>query len=618
MRRRKAPIGTDPDGSTISYTYDAAGNRATVATVAGTTNYTYDALNRLETVTDPEGGLTTYSYDATSHLVRTELPNGGVESRQYDKLGRLVLLAHATSSGHLWASYRYTIDATGRRTAVEEHDGRRVEYAYDELYRLVGERIFDTGATDPSHTIDYAYNAVGNRLVRDDSLEGRTTYGYDANDRLLTENLAADVTRYEYDNNGNQCRRIDVATDQVLSQWEWDYESRLVGADTDGDGTTDVQYQYDATGNRVAKIVGGEETRFLVDSNRSFSQVLMEYTPAGVMAVSYVHGQDLISQNRDGVKSFYHVDGLGSTRALTNTLGVVTDRYRYDAFGRVLSQFGTAVNRHLFTGEQFDPLLGQYYLRARHYDPASGRFTAMDPFPGLQEIPRSLHKYLYTGADPVNNVDFSGQISTGTLIGVMIATAILSGLVTGATMYYFQGGQAMYPGVQPLSLSQHIKIRLTLPLVATAARHYLAFGWATVEQGWFNSPSLAVQTIIDDYWRDIWELANGDLDRLQFRHGAQQVCVGRDANAYVYPDDAEKIVYLCEPFWKEPRVSGGGYSWVTTLVHELSHIADYRNMFGTEDHKQGRQASLELAKSDPHKAAWNAANYAFAAADLGF
>ena len=102
--------------------------------------------------------------------------------------------------------------------------------------------------------------------------------------------------------------------------------------------------------------------------------------------VSYVYGNDLISQNRGGAKSFYHVDGLGSTRALTNASGVVTDRYVYDAFGRTIGQVGSTVNVYLFAGEQRDANVGLDYLRARYLSVGTGRFYGRDPFDGYQLV----------------------------------------------------------------------------------------------------------------------------------------------------------------------------------------------------------------------------------------
>ena len=131
-------------------------------------------------------------------------------------------------------------------------------------------------------------------------------------------------------------------------------------------GRSDIAYQYDADGIRVASIVDGAETRYLIDTVQPYAQVLEEYTPGGVIQVSYVYGNDLISQDRGGAKSYYHVDGLGSTRALTNASGVVTDRYVYDAFGRTIGQVGSTVNVYLFAGEQRDANVGLDYLRARY------------------------------------------------------------------------------------------------------------------------------------------------------------------------------------------------------------------------------------------------------------
>jgi RHS repeat-associated protein len=90
--------------------------------------------------------------------------------------------------------------------------------------------------------------------------------------------------------------------------------------------------------------------------------------------------------------------------------------YEYDAFGNALITTGSTPNVYLYRGEQFDPDLGLYYLRARYYNPATGRFMSRDPYdPNLRNPdgtpidPRELHKYLYTGGDPVNWIDPKGR-----------------------------------------------------------------------------------------------------------------------------------------------------------------------------------------------------------------
>jgi len=68
--------------------------------------------------------------------------------------------------------------------------------------------------------------------------------------------------------------------------------------------------------------------------------------------VSYVYSDDLLSQTRNGTTSIYHYDGLGSTRSLSDSTGVITDTYAYQAFGEVLAQTGTKINDYLFAGEE--------------------------------------------------------------------------------------------------------------------------------------------------------------------------------------------------------------------------------------------------------------------------
>jgi RHS repeat-associated protein len=93
------------------------------------------------------------------------------------------------------------------------------------------------------------------------------------------------------------------------------------------------------------------------------------------------------------------------------------DTYDYDAFGNKVNSTGTTPNNYLYRGEQYDPDLGLYYLRARYYNPMTGRFVSMDPENGIVTDPRTLHKYLYANGDPINRIDPTGRAGTGVAIG---------------------------------------------------------------------------------------------------------------------------------------------------------------------------------------------------------
>ena len=173
---------------------------------------------------------------------------------------------------------------------------------------------------------------------------------------------------------------------------------------------------YDGDGNRVRKSVSGVITYYLVDNNNpsGYAQVLEELSTVGsTPSRLYTYGLNLISQRQSGgTTSFYGYDGNDSTRLLTSSSGTISDLYTYDAFGNLISSVGSTPNNYLYSGEQYDPNLRFYYLRSRYMNPATGRFWTRDSFPGVNQDPSSLHKYLYVADNPIDNTDPSGQISS--------------------------------------------------------------------------------------------------------------------------------------------------------------------------------------------------------------
>ena len=153
----------------------------------------------------------------------------------------------------------------------------------------------------------------------------------------------------------------------------------------------------------------------IVKSPRCFASVLGGYATSTDASgtTTYTYGLQRISEdqivNGGWTPSFYGYDGGGNVRQLTNSAGALTDTYEYDAFGNKINSTGTSPNNYLYRGEQYDGDLGLYYLRARYYNPATGRFMSRDPLDGNTTDPRTLRKYLYVGGDPVNGIDPRGR-----------------------------------------------------------------------------------------------------------------------------------------------------------------------------------------------------------------
>ena len=77
--------------------------------------------------------------------------------------------------------------------------------------------------------------------------------------------------------------------------------------------------------------------------------------------------------------------------------------YRYDAFGGIIEEGGSLENRITYTGQMYDGVTGQYYLRARFYNPKIGRFLQEDVYRG-----DGLNLYAYCRNNPVMYYDPSG------------------------------------------------------------------------------------------------------------------------------------------------------------------------------------------------------------------
>ena len=425
---------TYPDGRELRYQWDATGNRTqmTAAFTGGltmTVGYSYDAAGRLIGVSDPAGGAYSIGYDAAGNRTSLGFPNGVETAYAYDGANRLLSI-HTTAGESALQSFDYELDANGNRTRITEADGTSRAFTYDAMSRLVGELVRDaTGATveERRFTYDSVSNRIQAELLAGEGSPASSSFTYDARDRII----GSDGRTYDWDADGN-LQRLRGDEDLSLS---WDPENRLTGIRQAVGGAVD--YTYDASGTLMSLRTtdsGGdtEERRLLVDPTGAVSQVIAETNENGELLAFYVRGDDLLGIIRSDERRFVHADGLGSVRMLTDLDATATDRYTYEAFGELREHTGDDPNPFRFAGEMVDPNIGFYYLRARWMDPGAGRFLSMDPFPGVERDPTSLHKYLYASANPVNVVDPTGLFSVGNLAVTSAIIGGLSGAITGA------------------------------------------------------------------------------------------------------------------------------------------------------------------------------------------
>jgi RHS repeat-associated protein len=180
----------------------------------------------------------------------------------------------------------------------------------------------------------------------------------------------------------------------------FNYNNRL----TDAGGTS---YTYDAEDNRISSTVGGVTTNYVYDTTGSLSRML-ESTDSTGKTVYYIYGMGLIgSEDNSGNYSNYHYDYRGSTTAITNSAGSVTDRYTYGTYGDLLSHTGSSTSPFLYNGR--DGVMaesnGLYYMRSRYYSPELKRFINADVLKGAISSSETLNQYAYANGNPVSMVD---------------------------------------------------------------------------------------------------------------------------------------------------------------------------------------------------------------------
>ncbi len=374
-------------GKTTSYTYDENTHLVQMVDPFGaTTTYTYDAQGLLSTLTDSEGQTTRFLYNSLGQLVEKTYANDVNATFSHDDSGQLLTLLYTNASGQPLMGFEYDYDALGNKVRMVDLDGNITLYGYDALNQLVNVTYPD------SSVVEYTYDAVGNRLSMV-SLAGTVDYLYDAGNRLLE---AGDVS-YEWDQNGNLITKNDVGGETTYT---YDYQNRLTAINYP-DGTL-THYDYYPNGQLLSKDVDGQITNYLYSGPNVLYELDDGWNP--VTGYTTIGLDNRISMTQNGDSYVYLYNHIGSVVGLTDSSGQLVTRYQYDAFGSLQYSSGAVSNSYFFIGREYDEKSELYNMRARNYDPETGRFTTRDP------LTNYFSPYVYAANNPVNLVDPTGLI----------------------------------------------------------------------------------------------------------------------------------------------------------------------------------------------------------------
>jgi RHS repeat-associated protein len=378
-----------PDNSTVNYTYDNDSRLTQVTDPTGAYSFTFDNMGRLTGTTTQYAFLTgrtfttAYSYDAASNRIGFTDPENGSTTYAYDTLNRLqTLTTPAAISG---GSFGFGYDALSRRTSLTRPNAVNTTFSYDNLSRLLSVIHAKSGTTIDGAT--YTVDNAGIRTSKSDLQAGVTTnYGYDAIYQLLSATQGGGNTEsYSYDAVGNRLSSLSVP-------------SYSYNASNELNSTSGAIYGYDNNGNTITKNDATGITTYAWDFENRLGAAVARYSQTTDSV------DEPLAMLRGGTATFYNADGLGSITSLSNAAGALAQTYTVDSFGKQTGSSGSLTNPFQYTGREFDTESSLYYMRARYFDPATGRFISEDPlmFGGGRNF------YAYVGNGPIDFADPSG------------------------------------------------------------------------------------------------------------------------------------------------------------------------------------------------------------------
>lgn len=437
------PSSVTYSGSTahsVSYGYDADGNKTSMSDATGSSAYAWDPFGELTSARNGAGQVTGYGYNpdglvtsityplpataawATSGNVTYGYDNADLPTSVTDFNGNKITITNSAdgpptlmSLGSTGDQIAVTYSQTDMPSAITLKNASTTLLGFSYTDAPAGNVTAEADTpSSPTWPANYTYDAQDRVTSMTPGTNSRLSYGFDASSNLtslptgaagtydhggeLTSLvLSGTTTSYAYNTDGERLSAKQGST--TIAAGSWNGAGELTSYVS---GTADMTAaSYDGTGLRATVTTGSGSQGFVWNTVRPVPRLIMDSSNAYVYGLGDAPVEQVSLSN--GTVRYLVADALGSIRGIVNSSGNLAASTAYDAWGNPETTGGlTSSTPFGFAGAYTDPT-GLIYLIHRYYDPANGQFLSVDP-----DIRQTQQPYAYAGGNPVTKTDPSG------------------------------------------------------------------------------------------------------------------------------------------------------------------------------------------------------------------
>ena len=465
---------TGTDIAHYKYVYDGKGNIVRSIDFSGKKEYNYEYEDgRIVRATEADivlsGEIVTkktiiytvrYYYNTDGRMIKKEItPAVGSAHTVYYETNNDNTVVKFSADGRTVTSHSKT-DSFGRKEFDElqlgtdfisrqfvYHAGKVTDTHKDNAKvkssattQLVSQIILSDG-----RTLSYEYDAEERITKVTDSVDGTTTYTYDALGQLLEEKVNGKVVNsMEYDNNGNITKKNGKEYAYGDAKWKdllTGFDGKTISYDAQGNPTSYLgktltwekgrqlksfggnTYTYNANGIRTSKTVGGVKHTYTLEGTK----ILRETWGTNTLVPIYDNEESVCGILYNDVPYYFVKNLQGDVIAIVDKDAKTIARYSYDAWGVPEIKLDSSeckiatINPFRYRGYYYDGETELYYLLSRYYNPSLGRFINSDAIDwlGTNEQIIETNIFAYCKNDCVNLSDEIGFGGIDSLLGVL-------------------------------------------------------------------------------------------------------------------------------------------------------------------------------------------------------